>query len=316
MFSRRSVLDRYILDLNGVVADLLKMLARLVGENIKLLFERGHGLPFVEADAGMLEQVLMNLVVNARDAMPKGGRIVIATEAVIIDPVQANAYPSRHSGRFVCLSVSDTGCGMDARTLERIFEPFFTTQEPGKGTGLGLATVDGIVSQHKGWVEVDSRLETGTTFRVYLPVSKEMLIEPERIEPEAVFTGNETILLVEDEAAVRQLIVRTLRKWGYHVFETANGQLALTLLTECNKNIDLLFTDMVMPEGMTGLELAEKLRSDKPDLKVIISSGYSAEIAETSRITAAGITYLPKPYSLSLLGKTIRQCLDKHEPIL
>jgi PAS domain S-box-containing protein len=311
MFSRRSVMDRRTLDLNEIVANLLKMLARLVGENIKLLFERSHDVAFVEADAGMLEQVLMNLVVNARDSMPKGGRIMIATEVVMIDPAQTKAYPSRRSGRFVCLSVSDTGYGMNAATIERIFEPFFTTKEQGKGTGLGLATVDGIVSQHHGWVEVDSQLGNGASFRVYLPVSDKMPVETGIIETEVIPTGKETIMLVEDEIAVRRLIAQTLRTWGYRVLEAANGQLALTLWRECAGNIDLLFTDMVMPEGMTGLELAEKLRSDKPNLKVIISSGYSTEIAETSRITAAGITYLAKPYHLPLLGKTIRHCLDK-----
>jgi len=311
MFSRRSILDRRRLDLNEIVANLLKMLGRLLGENIKLLFERSHTLPFVEADTGMLEQVLMNLVVNARDAMPKGGRIAIATEAVTIDSDQAKAHPFRRSGRFVCLSVSDTGAGMDAETIERIFEPFFTTKEPGKGTGLGLATVDGIVSQHQGWVEVDSRVGIGTSFRVYMPALEKTSSAAAKPAPAAPSTGKETLLVVEDEASVRRLMVRTLRTWGYRVLEAANGQLALTLWKECAGKIDLLFTDMVMPEGMTGLELSEKLRAEKPDLKIIISSGYCAEIAETSRIAAAGITYLPKPYQLSLLGKAIRECLDK-----
>ncbi len=311
MFSRRSVLEIRLLDLNEVVANLLKMLGRLLGEHIALVFERRNTLPLVEADAGMLEQVLMNLAVNARDAMPKGGRITIATEAVEIDPDRAAADPDRRAGRFVCLSVSDTGCGMDAATLNRIFEPFFTTKPAGEGTGLGLATVYGIVAQHRGWVEVQSQVGQGTTFRIHLPASAKAAKHVAESERQVVPRGRETLLVVEDDARVRQILVQNLRVLGYRVFEAANGQEAMTFCRDHGRQIDLLLTDMVMPEGMTGLELAQKVREEKPELKVIISSGYSAEMTEHGEITAAGIVYLPKPYQASLLGKTVRNCLDR-----
>jgi PAS domain S-box-containing protein len=311
MFSRRSVLELQVLDLNQVVADLLKMVGRLLGEHLTLTFERGSTLPAVEADAGMLEQVLMNLTVNARDAMPKGGRITLTTHAVNADLEWAKSNPNRRAGLFVCLSVSDTGCGMDKATLDRIFEPFFTTKGEGKGTGLGLATVHGIVAQHQGWVEVESRVGQGTTFRIYLPASAKVQTETKGDGQLAVPTGQETLLVVEDNASVRQMLVQTLRVLGYRVIEAANGQEAMTRWREYGLQIDLLLTDMVMPEGMTGLELAEHVLAEKPNLKIIISSGYSGELNEPGRTAAAGIVYLPKPYQVPLLGKIVRECLDR-----
>jgi PAS domain S-box-containing protein len=315
MFSRRSVLDVRVLDLNEVVANLLKMLGRLLGEHLTLVFERRSTLPAVEADAGMLEQVLMNLVVNARDAMPRGGRITLATEAAEFEIQQVATPTSRRPGRFVCLAVSDTGCGMNEATLKRIFEPFFTTKEMGRGTGLGLATAYGIVAQHGGWIEVDSKVDLGTTFRVYLPVAPKAVAKEEtpELKPPVVPRGQETLLVVEDDAGVRQMLVHALRLLGYQVISAANGQEAMDLWRKHNPQIDLLLTDMVMPEGMTGLELAKRVRADKPDLKIIVSSGYSIELSELGNATAEGIVYLAKPYEVSRLGSVLRRCLHPEQ---
>jgi PAS domain S-box-containing protein len=310
MFSRRSVMESRPLDLNALVANLLKMLRRVLGEHITLAFQPGNDLAVVEADGGMLEQVLMNLTVNARDAIDQAGRITLATENVAFDEKRAAEATERRVGRFVCLVVADTGCGMDAATLRRIFEPFFTTKSVGKGTGLGLATVHGIVAQHRGWIEVESELGKGTTFRIYLPTSAQDAATPTEDVLESPPTGRETLLVVEDETGVRQVLVRTLRRLGYRVLEATDGKEAMDLWREHHQEIDLLFSDMVMPEGISGLELAAKFRVDRPGLRVIISSGYSAEIVQRGRNTVQGTLFLPKPYPVSLLGKTVRECLD------
>ena len=312
LFSRRAVMTVEPLDLDEVVGNLLKMLHRLIGEHIKLEVGDKTSLPLVEGDAGMMGQVLMNLVVNARDAMPKGGKIAIKTTVIDFDETQARLSSGRRPGRFVTLAVADTGCGMDSETLQRIFDPFFTTKEPGKGTGLGLATVHGIVAQHKGWVEVDSLVGSGTTFRIYLPVldGARLKVVRSQTHPQ-IAGGKETILVVEDQNSVRRVLSQTLRVHGYAVFEAGNGQEAVTLWQTHGPKIDLLFTDMIMPEGMTGLELAGRLRDFKPDLKVIISSGYSTEISDKNAIDRAGILYLPKPYEGHTLAITVRKCLDQ-----
>jgi two-component system cell cycle sensor histidine kinase/response regulator CckA len=312
MFSRRSVLKIERLDLNAILGDLLKMLRRLIGEHINLRFEAASALSAVEADAGMMEQVVMNLAVNARDAMPKGGQLAITTGSAQFDAVGLLEHPSRRPGCFVCLAVADLGCGMDERTLKRIFEPFFTTKEVGKGTGLGLATVSGIVAQHNGWVEVESEVGKGSTFRVYLPaVDKALVAATSKAAPERPRRGHETILLAEDEPAVRQVLGQCLRALGYRVFETSNGREALAEWEKHGPEIDLLFTDMVMPEGLTGWELGEQLRESRPGLKVIITSGYSAEMTSQGMPTEAGVVYLPKPYQASVLAATVRACLDE-----
>jgi nitrogen fixation negative regulator NifL len=311
MFSRRSVLAVKPLDLNEVIENLLKMLRRLIGENINLRFEAATNLSLIEADAGMMEQVLMNLVVNARDAMPQGGRISISTASVEFDSRRVDNYPDRRPGRFVCLEVQDTGCGMEPEILKRIFEPFFTTKEAGKGTGLGLATAYGIVAQHKGWVEVDSLPGHGTTFRTFLPtVSPGALPPPEPPKMEPIRRGSETILVVEDEQGVRRIVAQALRLLGYTILEASNGKEAMALWQERGAGVQLVFTDMVMPEGTTGLELIEKLRALRPNLRAIVSSGYSAEISQTGAPSKAGIIYLPKPYETKVLAKVVRECLD------
>lgn len=312
MFSRRSVLSVQRLDLNDIVTNLTKMLGRLIGENVALRFDAFAGLPPVEADAGMMDQVLMNLVVNARDAMTSGGRITISTDAVEFSAEQASPGQERRPGLFVCLQVADTGVGMDRDTLKHIFEPFFTTKEAGRGTGLGLATVHGIVAQHKGWIEVESELGYGSVFRVYFPaVNQENARQNTQHEFAPIHRGRETILLVEDDAKVRLMIGQSLRILGYRVHEASNGREAVNLWQSHSSQIDLLLTDMVMPEGMTGLELAETLQVLKPGLKIIISSGYSSEIVQAGVPTRQGVAYLPKPYEIDTLARFVRECLDR-----
>ena len=312
MFSRRSVMQARIADLNELVQNLLKMLRRLLGENIAISFESKDQLPPIEADIGMVEQVLMNLAVNARDAMPRGGNLTIATSSVELDEEAVKHHSERRPGRFVTLTVTDTGVGMDETTLKRIFEPFFTTKDVGKGTGLGLPTAHGIVKQHHGWIEVRSQLDHGSTFVVYLPV-KTAPVATREVQPLAlpVVGGRGTLLLVEDEEIVRRPIAIYLRKLGYHVVEAANGNQAFNLWRTHRDKIDLLYTDMVMPEGVSGLELAEKLRGEKPQLKVIISSGYSTEISMQGVPANAGYIYLPKPSPSAVIASAVRDCLDK-----
>jgi two-component system, cell cycle sensor histidine kinase and response regulator CckA len=248
----------------------------------------------------------MNLAVNARDAMPKGGGITINTDAVDVGRERIVARPEVQPGRFICLSVSDTGCGMDENTRARIFEPFFTTKEIGKGTGLGLSTVYGIVAQHHGWVEVDSEVDKGTTFKVFLPAILVPVPDMAQDEKDTELRGCETILLVEDDPNLRLIIAHGLRSLGYHVIEANNGQEAVQKWQEHPSQIDLLFSDMVMPEGLTGLDLAENFRNSKADLRVIISSGYSTEIVDEAKLAMGNITYLQKPYGIEVMAKAIR----------
>lgn len=312
MLSRRSVLEVRLLDVNDVLRNLLTMLGRLIGEHIQIHFHAASGsLPVVKADAGMLEQVVMNLVVNARDAMPRGGTITIATSIAQIGAADAAPNPDRKQGCHVCVSVTDTGAGMTPETLSRIFEPFFTTKEPGKGTGLGLATVHGIVAQHGGWVEVESEPGQGSTFRFYLPAdSSGGTPASTPSAPAPLQRGREAILLVEDYAIVRTVVAGVLRGLGYHVVEAENGRQAMERWQEHDGAFDLLFTDMVMPEGLSGLELAERLRARKPSLKVIIASGHSAEIVRSGGVLQDGIRYLPKPCEISVLAEAVRSILQ------
>lgn len=314
MFGRRSVMDVRTVSLNGVIENLLKMLQRLLGEQVRVGFGGGVNLPPIKADVGMLEQVLVNLSVNARDAMPRGGHLTIRTGAVEIGPEEAALHSGARTGSFVKLSVGDTGCGMDAATIRNIFDPFFTTKEVGKGTGLGLSTVDGIVNQHRGWIEVASEIDEGTVFTIFFPAEAGPESEPLPSRPggqgDLVPKGAETILVVEDEALVRQGVVRILRMAGYRVVEAANGNEALSLWPRNREAIALLFTDMIMPESITGMELAMRLRQEKPELKVIVSSGYSMEMVSRGVPTDAGVVYLPKPYDMRMLGAMVRGCLD------
>ncbi len=311
LFGHRTGIEVKILNLNEVVANLLKMLGRLIGENIALRFVPQAGLPPLEADAGMLEQVLVNLTVNARDAMPEGGQISISTARVDSAQDGVSAHPGARPGSFVCLTVADTGCGMEEATLKHIFEPFFTTKEVGKGTGLGLSTARGIVSQHQGWIEVESTIGRGSTFRVFLPAAGHPAsVRPGVVEQPAARGGRETILVVEDAPSVRRLLAQTLRLAGYRVWDAANGLEALQRWQEHEAQIDLLFTDLVMPEGLNGLELARRMRQGKPALKVIISSGYRLETAGPPA-ASEGVLFLSKPYPVGTMLEKVRECLDQ-----
>ena len=312
MFSRQSVLDIKTLDMNKVVSNLLKMLARLIGEDIKIFFTPRTDLPLVDADPGMMEQVIMNLCVNARDAMPKGGKLIIMLEGVYASEAQTKPHLGVKPGLFLRITVSDTGCGIDKGALQHIFEPFFTTKAVGKGTGLGLSTVHGIIGQHKGWIEVESQIGCGTTFHIFLPATSKRIIESNQDDALKVIKGDETVLLVEDEISVRRALAQSMRLLGYQVFEAGNGPEAMRIWKENSDQIHLLLTDMVMPEGMTGLDLAEKIRKEKTDLKIIISSGYNTKIDSHDSLERAGITYLQKPYEFETLSKALRDCLDRN----
>jgi CheY-like chemotaxis protein len=294
------------------VQQLLKMLRRLLGEHITVQFEHNVQLPPVEADSGMLEQVVLNLVVNARDAMPKGGQVTITTRLTEIDFDSVRHHSERRPGKFVTLAVADTGTGMDDGTLKRIFEPFFTTKDVGKGTGLGLSTAYGIVKQHQGWIEVYTQLGKGSLFEVYLPAKNvpRSHTEPHAATPHAP-GGTATILLVEDEDIVRRPISIYLRKLGYTIIEAPNGKEAFKLWRENRDTIDLLYTDVIMPEGISGLELAGQLKMEKPGLRVIISSGYSTEISTHGVTENDEFVYLAKPSASTVIASTIRACLDK-----
>jgi signal transduction histidine kinase/ActR/RegA family two-component response regulator len=312
LFSRKTVMQPRAADLRDLVNNLGKMLQRLLGENIRLTMEHPERLSLVRCDTGMVEQALMNLAVNARDAMPEGGALVIATEAVTIPEEYRKANPDSQTGDFVCLRVTDTGCGMDAATKARVFEPFFTTKEVGKGTGLGLATVYGIVKQHEGWIELESEPQKGTTFRLYLPSSSETAsTELTDGQPEKVRGGNETILVVEDEPSLRNLANSILKDWGYQVLQAGSGPEALRIWERSHKAIDLLLTDMVMPDGMSGMDLTQRLHARKPSLKVVLTTGYSLHETDTVFFTRGASVFLPKPYTHLSLARAVRQCLDK-----
>jgi two-component system cell cycle sensor histidine kinase/response regulator CckA len=299
------------LDLNESINDMTKMLRRSLGEDIQLQFKFAMQPLFVHADAGMMDQTLMNLAVNARDAMPKGGQLIIETAAVEFDEVAASHSTQVRPGSFVCLSVGDTGCGISAENLQRIFEPFFTTKDIGKGTGLGLATVFGIVQQHKGWINVYSEVGHGTTFRIYLPrlarISDQKFVSP-TTEPSR--GGNETILFVEDEPRLRASVRNMLSRLGYHVLEASDGASALDEWKKHRDEIHLLLTDMVMPGGINGKELGERLLQENPKLKVVYASGYSAEVAAKGFPLEEGMNFLAKPFQAEKLAQVVRSCLD------
>jgi signal transduction histidine kinase len=306
LFSQRQAARVQPLDLDVLIRELLKMLRRLLGENIEVVFPGCPGAHWVCADPSMMEQVVMNLCINSRDAMPKGGQIISTTKV----DIQAQSFtPQTRRGQFVCMSVSDTGCGMDETVMERVFEPFFTTKEPGKGTGLGLATVYGIVKQHEGWVEVESKPTEGSSFRVYLPAGTSSSGDSGTShQAEEIQGGSETILLVEDELFLRRLAAMCLRKLGYAVFEAGNGLEALNLWELHSQKIALLLTDMVMPGNISGLDLAIRFKKEKASLKVVSCSGYTADL---DLIAEQGIDFLPKPYAPAALAKIVRHCLDK-----
>ncbi|MCX6893986.1 MAG: PAS domain S-box protein [Verrucomicrobia bacterium] len=310
MFSRRQAMQIRPVELNHLLEEEIKMLRRLLGEHIELMIPPPSGPAWIEADPGMMEQIIMNLCINARDAMPKGGRLTVGIRTVDFTAATAPANPEARTGKFVCLSVADTGCGMSDVVRRRIFEPFFTTKEVGKGTGLGLATVYGIVKQHNGWVEVESEVGQGSEFRVYLPANPNAAPATAAGPSAKIKGGSETVLVVEDETDVRASVVLCLKYAGYRVCEATNGPEALAQWREHAGQINLLLTDMIMPGGMTGLELAEAFQKLKPALPVIIASGYSNEIVRSGIPVRPGYSYLPKPCDAIALTNAVRKALD------
>jgi PAS domain S-box-containing protein len=310
-FSRKQIFRSKILDLNAVVQNLKGMLPRLIGEDIMLETHCQPDLPCIQADTGMVEQIVMNLAANARDAMPKGGKLLITTSAAEIDAAYVRQHPEARVGWFVCLTVSDTGCGMDHQVLRRVFEPFFTTKEVGKGTGLGLATVYGVVKQHHGWIEVQSEVGVGTTFKILLPVAGKAGDAPAdpAVKSEIIQGGKETILLVEDEIGLLELVRDILQQYHYRVLIASSGAEALRIWDQCNGQVDLLLTDMVMPGGMTGGDLAAELKKRKPGLKVIYASGYSSVLTGKDFSQGNNI-FLAKPYQPNQVARLIRTTID------
>ncbi len=311
-FSRRHVMQPQQLDMNVVVGNMTKMLGRILGEDIALQMNYCPQPPLVEGDASMMEQVLLNFGVNSRDAMPKGGQLSLRIKIVDVDGRHVRHHPEARPGRFVCLSAVDTGCGITPENLPHIFEPFFTTKGVGQGTGLGLATVYGVVKQHQGWIEVESEVDQGATFRVYLPyVGKAAATNNRDKTPEpAAQGGTETIMVVEDEKPVRELVCNLLQERGYRVLPADSGAEALDVWRDHESEVDLLLTDLVMPGRMNGRELAEHLCQDRPMLKVLFTSGYSADVVGREFIAQHGRNYLQKPYPPERLASAIRTCLD------
>jgi two-component system cell cycle sensor histidine kinase/response regulator CckA len=310
-FSRRQLIQPKRLDMNKIVGNMTNMMGRLLGEDIALQLNYCQAPPIVEADAGMMEQILLNLAVNARDAMPKGGQLGIRITVTDINDDYVTTQPDARKGSFVCISVSDTGTGISSENLSRIFEPFFTTKEIGKGTGLGLATVYGIVKQHQGWIQVDSHVGKGTAFRIFLPrVSAECVVNEKPTTAITVRGGNESILLVEDERPVRELVAKVLERYGYKIFQADNGADALEIWGKTRDQIKLVLTDLVMPNNMNGRELAERMWAEAPELKVIFTSGYSADIVGKDFKLQSDLNFLQKPYQPQVLALTIRRCLD------
>ncbi len=306
---RRQVLKPVHLDLNAVVLQIDRMLSRVLGEDIDMTFEPGRYLGTVEADRGQVEQVLMNLIVNARDALPRGGSLLLATENVEVDRQFAEAQLGATPGPYVRLRVQDSGVGMSEATLGQIFEPFFTTKELGKGTGLGLSTCLGIVDQNGGMLWVDSIVGKGSSFHVLLPVvqsdDQEQQEEADRTQPR----GSETILFVEDEEMVRSIGVETLRDLGYTVHQAANGPDAMIFLSTYRGRMDILVTDVVMPH-MSGRDLGERVVARRPGIRVLYTSGYTDSIISEHGILDPGITLLQKPYSPAALAQRVRAILD------
>jgi two-component system, cell cycle sensor histidine kinase and response regulator CckA len=312
MFSRQQVMQQADYNLNGLVSNLSKMLRRLLTEKIVIQVNYAARPLMIRADEGMVEQVLLNLAINARDAMVDGGTLTISTEPVDFNKTSAARVAQARPGKFVCLQITDSGSGIPDETLPRIFEPFFTTKEVGKGTGLGLAMVYGIMQQHNGWVSVESEVGAGTTFRAYFPRLDSATITPfEEKGGSALPGGHEGILLVEDEAAVRQIAEAALVSLGYRVFSAPSGRAALQVWDTHKQSIELLVTDLIMPEGIGGRELAVLLLAENPQLPVVYMSGYSNEVASEEFQLEEGVNYLAKPFDLAGFSKIIRASLNR-----
>jgi PAS domain S-box-containing protein len=309
-FSRKQVIKPVVLDLNVVVADMSKLLQRVIGEQVQLKTQLASGLWPIEADQAQIEQVILNLAVNARDAMPDGGKLIIETANVVLDEEYVTDHLAAQPGEHVLLTVSDTGIGMSEEVKAHLFEPFFTTKGRSKGTGLGLATVYGIVKQNGGTIWVYSEEGVGTTFKIYLPrATQAVAAQPHAEKSEPIPSGGETILLVEDEAGVRELTRLVLERQGYSVLKAGEAQEALRLVETHTGPIHLLLTDVVMP-GASGKALAETLTGMVPDLKVLFMSGYPEQVIAHHGVLEPGIAFLQKPFSPMALARSVRRVLD------
>ncbi len=310
-FSRQQVLEPRVLDLNVIVTDIEKMLRRLIGEDVQFTIVLAPAISSVKVDAGQIEQVIINLAVNARDAMPQGGKLTIETRDIELDESYTTSHPEARAGRFVLVAISDTGCGMTGEVKARIFEPFFTTKGVGQGTGLGLAVVHGIVKQSGGNIDVYSEVGVGTTVRIYLPSIQQPAAASSAHGLELPSRGSETILLVEDEESVRELATFVLQGCGYTVMTAPEGLAALQLMATCREQIDLLVTDVVMPQ-MGGRKLAETLLAQHPELRVLFMSGYTDDAVVRHGVLQANTNFLQKPFTPNSLAKKVREILD-HE---
>ena len=292
------------------------MLGRLIGENIRQTLSCSEPAPHIRADAGMLQQVLLNLAVNARDAMKQGGDLYFSTSEIMVGETYVRMKGKGRPGEFICLTVRDSGAGIPENDLPRIFEPFFTTKPDGQGTGLGLATVFGIVEQHDGWITVDSEVGKGTVFRIYFPridpsTAGEITVAKTEVR---VVGGSETILVVEDEGPLREVVRSILESYGYRVFDAPDANVALELWRKHRDEIDMLMTDMILPEGPSGKDLADRLMAEKPSLRVLYTSGYNMDEFRKQMPLDEGDNFLPKPYHPQMLAQAIANRLQNQVP--
>jgi len=312
-FSRKTVMEYGPVELDKVVHGMMTILRRVLGKEIQVevIKEGTADLPLIKADQGVLEQALLNLSLNARDAMPQGGRLSLTLKSTHVGTDRLIPYPGVHAGEFVHLKVSDTGCGMNEETLKKIFDPFYTTKEVGKGTGLGLSTVQGIITQHGGWIEASSQINEGTSFDIYLPVASQEKVAKKEEPQHPPGSDHETILFVEDNIKFRSIASKALKQMGHQVIEADCGKEALAIWQEQGAKISLLLTDVMLPRGMSGFDLAEQLKQTNPSLKVIVSSGFNNEMIEQHTHDAPNdlhAVYLPKPYSTAQLLQALNAC--------